>query len=69
MSRPKYEPPPSLQDRKEMTPKTKEKGTKAGAQKKKRNAGAGESDWVEVGASQPLLVLAQRPPERIHPSA
>ncbi|KAM9767348.1 dynein regulatory complex protein 12 isoform 4-T5 [Dama dama] len=40
MSRPKYESPPSLQDRKEMPPKTKQKGTKAGAQKKKRSAGA-----------------------------
>lgn len=33
-----------------MPRKTKEKGTKAGAQKKKKNAGAGESDCVEMGA-------------------
>lgn len=32
-----------------MPPKTKEKGVKAGSQKKKKNAGAGESGWVEVG--------------------
>uniref|UniRef100_A0A8C8YLT9 Dynein regulatory complex protein 12 n=1 Tax=Prolemur simus TaxID=1328070 RepID=A0A8C8YLT9_PROSS len=31
-----------------MPPKTKEKGRKAGAQKKKKNLGAGESWWVEV---------------------
>lgn len=33
-----------------MPPKTKEKGIKAGAQKKKQNSGPGESGWVEVGA-------------------
>uniref|UniRef100_A0A4W2ILM2 Dynein regulatory complex protein 12 n=1 Tax=Bos indicus x Bos taurus TaxID=30522 RepID=A0A4W2ILM2_BOBOX len=53
MSRPKYEPPPSLQDRKEMPPKTKEKGTKAGAQKKKRNAGAD----VEAESMRRLALL------------
>uniref|UniRef100_A0A8B9XQ40 Dynein regulatory complex protein 12 n=3 Tax=Bos TaxID=9903 RepID=A0A8B9XQ40_BOSMU len=40
-------------DRKEMPPKTKEKGTKAGAQKKKRNAGAD----VEAESMRRLALL------------
>lgn len=43
--------PLSPQDSKEMPPKTKEKGKKTGAQKKKQNAGAGESGRLEVSAS------------------
>lgn len=39
------------QDSKEMPSKTKEKGKKTGAQKKKEKAGAGESGQLEMSAS------------------
>lgn len=55
-----------------MPPKTKEKRIKAEAQKKKKNAGAGESGWVEVGTPCfSMLWLRDQTEvlERIQPSA